>query len=83
MYTRRSIALAILLALPVLLLGGPVEAQQHQMKLQSLLNPGHMAADAEVWFAQEVEKRSNGRIKITFYPGASLGFGGARIMTVV
>jgi TRAP-type C4-dicarboxylate transport system substrate-binding protein len=62
---------------------GAVEAQQYQWKLQSLLNAGHMATDAEIWFANEVEKRSGGKIKITVYPGASLGFGGARIMTVV
>ena len=74
---------AVLLLAVLALVGGTAEAQQYQMKLQSLLNPGHMAADAEVWFTQEVEKRSNGRIKITFYPAASLGFGGARIMTVV
>jgi TRAP-type C4-dicarboxylate transport system substrate-binding protein len=62
---------------------GGVDAQQYQWKLQSLLNAGHMATDAEIWFANEVEKRSGGKIKITVYPGASLGFGGARIMTVV
>ena len=82
MLTRVPIVAVLLLAV-LALVGGTAEAQQYQMKLQSLLNPGHMAADAEVWFAQEVEKRSNGRIKITFYPAASLGFGGARIMTVV
>jgi TRAP-type C4-dicarboxylate transport system substrate-binding protein len=75
------IALAIVLTVAAAV-AGPAQAQQ-QMKLQSLLNAGHMGTDAEIWFAQEVEKRSNGRIKITVYPGASLGFGGARIMTVV
>jgi TRAP-type C4-dicarboxylate transport system substrate-binding protein len=82
MHLRVPIAVALLIAV-LAFVGGPAEAQQYQMKLQSLLNPGHMAADAEIWFAQEVEKRSKGRIKITFYPAASLGFGGARIMTVV
>ena len=62
---------------------GRAAAQQYQWKLQSLLNPGHMGTDAEIWFAQEVEKRSGGKIKITVYPGGALGFGGARIMTVV
>jgi TRAP-type C4-dicarboxylate transport system substrate-binding protein len=82
MHTRVPVVVALLLAV-LAFVGGTAEAQQYQMKLQSLLNPGHMAADAEVWFAEQVEKRSNGRIKITFYPAASLGFGGARIMTVV
>ena len=35
---------------------GRADAQQYQWKLQSLLNPGHMGTDAEIWFAQEVEK---------------------------
>jgi TRAP-type C4-dicarboxylate transport system substrate-binding protein len=62
---------------------GAGHAQQYQWKLQSLLNAGHMGTDAEIWFANELEKRSGGKMKVTVYPGASLGFGGARIMTVV
>ena len=62
---------------------GVGHAQQYQWKLQSLLNAGHMGTDAEIWFANEIEKRSGGKMKVTVYPGASLGFGGARIMTVV
>lgn len=84
---RKALARTLMALGAAALLGalaaGPAAAQQYQFKLQSLLNPGHMAADAEIWFAQEVEKRSGGKIKITVYPGASLGFGGARIMTVV
>lgn len=52
-------------------------------KLQSLLNPGYMGTDAEVWFAKEAEKRTGGKLKITVYPGGALGFGGARILTAV
>jgi TRAP-type transport system periplasmic protein len=76
---------ALLLAAGLAGAPGPraAEAQQYHWKLQSLLNPGHMGTDAEIWFAEEVEKRSGGKIKITVYPGAALGFGGARIMTVV
>jgi TRAP-type C4-dicarboxylate transport system substrate-binding protein len=80
---RTLALLALVLVLAAAVVTPAADAQQYSMKLQSLLNPGHMAADAELWFTQEVEKRSNGRIKIAFYPGASLGFGGARIMTVV
>jgi len=60
----------------------PAEAQT-VWKLQSLVNPGHMAADAELWLAQEVEKRTGGKLKITVYTGAALGFAGPRILTVV
>lgn len=52
-------------------------------KLQSLLNPGHMGTDAEIWFAKEVERRTGGKLRVTVYPGAALGFGGERILTVV
>jgi TRAP-type C4-dicarboxylate transport system substrate-binding protein len=62
----------------------PGEGQQlAAWKLQSLLNPGYMGTDAEIWFAQEVEKRTGGKVKITVYPGAALGFAGPRIMTAV
>ncbi|MFQ5829848.1 MAG: TRAP transporter substrate-binding protein [Candidatus Methylomirabilia bacterium] len=52
-------------------------------KLQSLLNPGYMGTDAEIWFSKEVERRTGGKLKITVYPGGALGFGGARILTAV
>jgi TRAP-type C4-dicarboxylate transport system substrate-binding protein len=52
-------------------------------KLQSLLNPGYMGTDAETWFANEVEQRTGGKLKVTVYPGAALGFAGPRILTVV
>ena len=58
----------------MLALTGPVQAQQVTWKLQSLLNPGYMGTDAEIWFAQEVEKRTGGKLKVTVYPGAALGF---------
>ncbi|MBI2543633.1 MAG: hypothetical protein HYW16_00090, partial [Candidatus Rokubacteria bacterium] len=73
----------VVLALAVLLPPGPAPAQQATWKLQSLLNPGYMGTDAEIWFAQEVEKRTGGKVKITVYPGAALGFAGPRIMTAV
>jgi TRAP-type C4-dicarboxylate transport system substrate-binding protein len=74
------VGLAALLALAATL---PVLAQDIQWKLQTLLNPGHMGADADIWFSKEVEKRTSGKMKVTVYTGGSLGFGGARIMQVV
>lgn len=68
----------------VLLVAGAGGADaQTVWKLQSLLNPGYMGTDAEIWFANEVEKRTGGKLKITVYPGAALGFAGPRILTVV
>lgn len=61
----------------------PAQAQDIQWKFQTLLNPGHMGPDADLWFAKAVETRTNGKMAITVYTGASLGFGGARIMQVV
>lgn len=68
----------------VLLLGvwTPADAQT-VWKLQSLLNPGYMGTDAEIWFANELERRTGGKLKMTVYPGAALGFAGPRILTVV
>jgi len=77
--------IGIVLALAALLgsLTGPPAHAQTVWKLQSLLNPGYMGTDAEMWFAGEVDKRTGGKLKITVYPGAALGFAGPRILTVV
>lgn len=80
---RRVLTLAVLLLALFLLAPGPAAAQPAHWKLQSLLNPGYMGTDAELWFAQEVEKRTGGKLKVTVYPGASLGFAGPRILTAV
>jgi TRAP-type C4-dicarboxylate transport system substrate-binding protein len=78
--------LAFLLTILVLAappLTGVGHAQSATWKLQSLLNPGHMAADAELFFAKEIEKRSGGRLKVTVYLAASLGFPGPRALQTV
>ncbi len=82
-HVRAFSLVLIVLSLAVLALTGPVQAQQVTWKLQSLLNPGYMGTDAEIWFAQEVEKRTGGKVKVTVYPGAALGFAGPRILTAV
>jgi len=72
-----------LLAASLLVTAWTPARAQTVWKLQSLVNPGHMAIDAELWLAQEVEKRTGGKLRITVYPGAALGFAGPRILTVV
>lgn len=80
---RRTVTLVLVsLVVVAFALGGAAEAQT-TWKLQSLLNPGYMGTDAEIWFAKEVEKRTGGKLKITVYPGAALGFAGPRILTAV
>jgi TRAP-type transport system periplasmic protein len=80
--TRRGVTVVLLAAL-ALAVSAPTAGAQTVWKLQSLLNPGYMGTDAEIWFANEVERRSGGKLKITVYPGAALGFAGPRILTVV
>lgn len=82
-HLRLAPVVLVLLALALSVLAGPSEAQQATWKLQSLLNPGYMGTDAEIWLSQEVEKRTGGKVKITVYPGAALGFAGPRILTAV
>jgi TRAP-type C4-dicarboxylate transport system substrate-binding protein len=79
---KRTVTLLTLGGLLALTALGAADAQT-VWKLQSLLNPGYMGTDAEIWFANEVEKRTGGKLKITVYPGAALGFAGPRILTVV
>jgi TRAP-type C4-dicarboxylate transport system substrate-binding protein len=52
-------------------------------KFQSLLNPGHMTVDTEIWVSKELEKRSNGDFKMDVFTGGSLGFAGPRNLTTV
>jgi TRAP-type C4-dicarboxylate transport system substrate-binding protein len=52
-------------------------------KFQSLLNPGHITPDVEIWLSKELEKRTEGEFKIQVFLGAALGFAGPRnLMTV-
>jgi TRAP-type transport system periplasmic protein len=84
MVPRRILAVLLLaFASPVVGWDSVAYGQQATWKLQSLLNPGYMGTDAEIWFAQEAEKRTDGKLKITVYPGAALGFAGPRILTAV
>ncbi|MDP2625825.1 MAG: TRAP transporter substrate-binding protein DctP [Candidatus Rokubacteria bacterium] len=82
-WTIAAFTLGLVAGLVLAALAPAAHAQAIQWKFQTLLNPGHMGPDADIWFAQEVEKRTSGRMKVTVYTGAALGFGGARIMQVV
>jgi TRAP-type C4-dicarboxylate transport system substrate-binding protein len=82
-HAMKRTALTLALAAALLSVTGLAAHGQTVWKLQSLLNPGYMGTDAELWFAGEVERRTGGKLKITVYPGAALGFAGPRILTVV
>jgi TRAP-type C4-dicarboxylate transport system substrate-binding protein len=61
--------LALLLALPAT----PAAAQEIKLKLSHFVPPSHNHHTAVVapW-VEEVKKRTNGRVEITIFPGASL-----------
>ena len=61
----------------------PVQAQEFNWKLQSLLNPGHMAPDAEAWMAKQVEALTGGKFKIQMFYGRGLGFPGQQMLSIV
>jgi TRAP-type C4-dicarboxylate transport system substrate-binding protein len=85
METKRAIKRFSMLTLTVLFVVGlwsPVQAQV-AWKFQSLLNPGHMTPDAEIWMSKEIEKRTDGKFKIEVFTGAALGFAGPRNLITV
>ncbi|WP_260287152.1 TRAP transporter substrate-binding protein [Peribacillus aracenensis] len=50
---------------------------------QSLTPRGHLITEAESYFAEEVEKRTEGRIKFDFYSGGGLGIPQADVLSSV
>jgi TRAP-type transport system periplasmic protein len=68
----RSFAAAVV-ALAVLAAAGPAAAQEIKLKLSHFIPVAHNHhAHVIVPWAEEVKKRTNGRIEITIFPGASL-----------
>ena len=76
---KRNFALAFLcLVIAVLFLMGAmsaqVQAQEKVLKLKysNFYPPGHPIAVLAGDWCKEVEKRTNGRVKITYFPGNTL-----------
>lgn len=59
------------------------QGQQISWKAQTVLNPGHMATDAEFMLAKEFEKRTNGNCKIELFPSVGLGLPPHRMLATV
>lgn len=81
--TITRLSMLVLAVLLVVSLWTPAQAKDVVWKFQSLLNPGHMATDVELWLAKELEKRTNGKFKIAIFTGGALGFAGPRNLTTV
>ncbi|HVY58426.1 MAG TPA: TRAP transporter substrate-binding protein [Xanthobacteraceae bacterium] len=76
MFTRKiSTALAVPLAAVGLALATPAGAQTIELKVSHFLPPNHTFQKAMVAWASELEKQSNGRLKLQIYPAGQLGGG--------
>ena len=49
------------------------KGQTYNFKLAHIAPPTHIWNDAAIKFAEELEKRSDGRMKMELYPGGQLG----------
>ncbi len=74
MKIRVSVVLTIAcLGAALLLTGSPAaKAEQIDLTYSIFFPPTHVQAQAAVDFAKEVEKRTNGKVKITAFPGGTL-----------
>lgn len=60
-------------ALSVSLVSGNVSAAEYTLKLANVMGPSHDTSIAADKFAELVDQKSEGRIKVQHYPGGSLG----------
>ncbi len=74
MKARTVFALAALLLGTFLLLAGavPAQAASTELTFSIFFPPTHGQAKAAVDFAQEIERRTDGRVKMTCFPGGTL-----------
>ncbi len=74
MKARTVFSLAVVFLGALLLLGGvgPVQAASTEMTFSIFFPPTHGQAKAAVDFAKEIERRTDGRVKITCFPGGTL-----------
>jgi TRAP-type C4-dicarboxylate transport system substrate-binding protein len=61
------------LAVASLFIGGAANAQEHTLRLSTLMKPDSDGARAAESFAQKVAEKTDGRIAITVYPASQLG----------
>lgn len=52
-------------------------------KHQAVLAASHFSTENEQWWADEIDKRSNGRLKIEIYPGGGLNIAGSQVLRAV
>lgn len=67
-----SLAVVFLGALLLLAGVGPVQAASTEMTFSIFFPPTHGQAKAAIDFAKEIERRTDGKVKITCFPGGTL-----------
>lgn len=53
--------------------GAQAEDKEYSLRLSTVVNPPHPWIEMAEFFAEEVEKRTDGKVKVTVYPSAQLG----------
>ena len=72
---KRSLLIVVFLGLCVTFLGGtfsPSNGQVIQLKYSNFFPAPHQNSIVADQWCKEVEKRTNGRVKVSYYPGATL-----------
>src|SRR5919106_54831 len=72
--TRKAFVRSMkMLAVATVFVGGAADAQEHSLRLSTLMKPDSDGARAAESFAQKVAEKTDGRIEITVYPASQLG----------
>ncbi|SDL29619.1 TRAP transporter substrate-binding protein [Natronincola ferrireducens] len=53
--------------------GGEAADKEYSLRLATVVNPPHPWVEMAEYFAEELEKRTDGKVKVTVYPSAQLG----------
>jgi TRAP-type C4-dicarboxylate transport system substrate-binding protein len=78
MITRRQVNLGAVSAAALWSTGGLAQTQTFELKVSHYLPPNHTVQKTLVAWAAELDKLSNGRLKLTIYPSGQLGGGANR-----